>query len=319
MNAPPAQTWPFITLLIFAQAVLLSAEALAQSATKPNPLAFVAAGPNEFSFDTGVLQGTLRAKGESTGLSSVIHKPTGVRLDRSKGLFGHYRVFTANKRFGPGAWDWPSTARLLADGAVETHWASAADRPFEMWAVYRWAAPGTLDVETRVQAEADLVKFESFLACYFNEGFSNSLAYVREPGSGAGTPGFLAAEQPAGVWQMFPRDAVVVPIIQDGRWKLEPHPVDWVIRPLLAMPLGVRRAPASSLAAVLMAPAGDCFAICTPHQTEGHYSMYLSLFGRDVKKGETARARARLMIAPGLADDQAVEAYGAFVRETSGL
>jgi hypothetical protein len=309
---------PLISALVFVQLVFLSEQLLAQPAAKPKPLAFVASGTNGFTFDTGVLQGTLRAKGESAGLSSVIHKPTGLRLDRSKGLFSHYRVFTANKRYGAGAWDWPSTARLLSDGAVETHWASAAGRPFEMWAVYRWTAPGTLDVETRVRAEADLVKFESFLACYFTEIFSNSLVYVREPGLGAGTPGFLAAEQTAGVWQMFPRDATVVPIIQDGRWKLEPHPVDWVIRPQFAMPLGLRRAPASSLAAVLMAPAGDCFAICTPQQTEGHYSMYLSLFGRDMKKGETARARARLLIMPSLTDDQAVEAYGAFVRETSG-
>jgi hypothetical protein len=309
---------PLITALVFVQLVLLSTQTLAQSAAKSNPLAFVAAGQNEFAFDTGLLQGTLRAKGESTGLSSVIHKPTGLRLDRSKGLFSHYRVFTANKRYGAGAWDWPSTARLLSDGAVETHWASAADRLFEMWAAYRWTAPGILDVETRVRAEADLVKFESFLACYFSEGFSNSLVYVREPGSGTGTPGFLAAEQSAGVWQAFPREAAVVPIIQDGRWKLEPHPVDWVIRPQFAMPLSLRRAPASSLAVVLMAPADDCFAICTPHQAEGHYSMYLSLFGRDVKKGETARARARMLIAPVLTDDQAVEAYGAFIRETPG-
>jgi hypothetical protein len=303
--------------LFFAQASLQSAPLLARPAAKPNPLAFVAVGPNEFSFDTGVLQGALRAKGESTGLSSVIYKPTGLRLDRSKGLLSHYRVFTANQRYGPGAWDWPGTAQLLPDGAVETHWTPAADRPFEMWAVYRWAAPGTVEVETRIRAEADLAKFESFLACYFNDVFSNSLVYVRQPTTSAGIPGFLAAEEPAGVWQAFPCDAAVVPVIQDGRWKLEPNPVDWVIRPQFALPLGLRRAPASSLAAVLMASAGDCFAICTPHQTEKHHSMYLSLFGRDLKHGETAWARARLMIAPGLTDDQAVEAYGAFVGKTS--
>jgi len=58
----------------------------------------------------------------------------------------------------------------------------------------------------------------------------------------------------------------------------------------------VRRHGASGLTAVLMAPAEDCFAVSTPHQREGHYSLYLSLFGRTIQAGETARARARLVI-----------------------
>ncbi len=33
-----------------------------------------------------------------------------------------------------------------------------------------------------------------------------------------------------------------------------------------------------------------------PEQTDSHRSIYLSLFGRDVTKGETVRARARLAI-----------------------
>ena len=39
-----------------------------------------------------------------------------------------------------------------------------------------------------------------------------------------------------GVWQAFPRDDQAVSIIQDGRWKIPPSPVDWVIRPRLAKP-----------------------------------------------------------------------------------
>jgi len=40
----------------------------------------------------------------------------------------------------------------------------------------------------------------------------------------------------------------------------------------------------------------DCFAIFTPFQTEPHYSMYLSLFGRDLRAGQTAETRTRLWI-----------------------
>jgi hypothetical protein len=115
-------------------------------------LAFTASGTNEFAFNTGVLKGKLRAGGKSTGLSSVVHLPTGVSLDSSKGLFGHYRVFSANKRYGTAAWDWPSDATLRQDGSVEVRWPSADDRPFELSAVYRWAAPNILWAPTSPMA-----------------------------------------------------------------------------------------------------------------------------------------------------------------------
>jgi len=79
------------------------------------------------------------------------------------GLFGHYRVFSANKRHGTAAWYWPSDAQLRQDGSVEVRWPAAEDRPFELRAVYRWAAPDTLDLETSVQAKTNLAKFTRML------------------------------------------------------------------------------------------------------------------------------------------------------------
>ena len=79
--------------------------------------------------------------------------------------------------------------------------------------------------------------------------------------------------------------------------------------PPLVHPLAVRRAPATGLTAVLMAPPGDCFAISTPQQSDPHDSLYLSLFGRDLSAGETAHARARLLIAPRLSQDEILNAW----------
>jgi hypothetical protein len=239
----------------------------------------------------------LRPNGKTRGLSSVVHIPSGVMLDQGDtgyGLFSHYRVFTANRRHGGGAWDWPSTAKAGADGSVEVIWAAQPDRPFAMRAVYRWATPDALDLETAVMAESDLTGFESFLASYFSQRFTNALASVSEPGTGNAE--FVSADKSLGTWLMFPRDAAVLSLIQDGRWKLEPNPVAWAVQRPLARPIGVRRDPVSGVTAALMAPAAECFAVAMPFQTEGHYSVYLSLFGRDVKAGETARARARLQI-----------------------
>jgi hypothetical protein len=274
-------------------------------------LAFSASGTNEFTFDTGVLKGKLRADGKSKGLSAVVHVPTGITLDSSVGLFGHYRVFSANKRYGTAAWDWPSEAKLRRDGSVEVRWPSTEDRPFELRAVYRWAAPDTLDLETTVQAKTNLAKFESFLASYFAECFTNSCVNVRSNSQ----EWLEAAGSSSGVWQAFPRDDQAVSIIQDGRWKLLPNPVDWVIRPRLAKPLGLRRSPANDLRAVLMSPPADCFAILTPFEAEPHRSMYLSLFGKDLKTGETARARTRLVIRQNLSNEALDRLYSTYLRQ----
>ena len=103
-----------------------------------NPLVFHQAG-NEFTFDTGILRGKLHADGKPMGLTEVVHIPSGKRLDASAGILSFYRVFTANKRYGTAAWDWPNgKATLLADGAVEYAWPATDDRPFEFTAVYRW-------------------------------------------------------------------------------------------------------------------------------------------------------------------------------------
>ncbi|MGO8928315.1 MAG: hypothetical protein ACLQU3_15715 [Limisphaerales bacterium] len=302
-------------LTILVTALGICGVSFAQAQIKPagnGTLAFSASGTNEFAFDTGVLKGKLRADGKSRGLSSVVYLPTGATLDSSMGLFGHYRVFSANKRYGTAAWDWPSDARLRQDGSVEVRWPPAEDRPFELRAVYRWAAPNILDLETSVQAKTNLAKFESFLASYFAEGFTNSCVYARSNGQSW----FMSAEKSDGIWQAFPRDDQAASIIQDGRWKFLPNPVDWVIRPHLAKPLGVRRCPADGLGALLMSPPRDCFAVLTPFEAEPHRSMYLSLFGKDLKAGETARARARLVIQQNLANEAVDHLYSAYLRQS---
>jgi hypothetical protein len=308
-------------LVLSAIATFCFAGLAADGAPNPGPaappvfptqrLAFKLAADGGFEFDTGVLRGRLRRDGKSLGLSSVVHVPTGQVLDRSNGLCSHYRVFTKGRRYGGGAWDWPSTARLVGNGAVEVLWAPAEGRPFRLRAVYRWAGPATLDLATEVRAVEDLSGFESFLASYFHEAFTNALVWVApEGGKDKNNVVLRAAEGQYGDWQVYPRGTEMLPLIQDGRWKLEPNPVDWKPGPALGRPVGIRKAPASGLAALLMAPPADCFAFSMPHQAEGHYSMYLSLFGRDIKAGETVAARTRLVLIP-LKPDESCEAVAA--------
>ncbi len=289
-----------------AAALLLTTALMHAQTEAPGSLAFHSASNGSFAFDTGQLRGVLRADGRSLGLQFVIHIASGRRLDSSNGLLGHYRVFTTGKRYGGGAWDWPSTARLTDGGAVEVLWPATDERPFEMRAVYRWATPTALDLETTVAAKQDLPKFESFLASYFISGFTNAMAAARAEPAREKTPLYLRAVRSEGDWQMFPRDDEAVRVIQDGRWKLPPHPVDWAIRPDLLQPVAIRSDRIANLSAVMMAKREECFAVSMPCETDGHCSLYLSQFGRDLKAGETARVEARLAILNG-ADPRHIE------------
>ncbi len=270
-------------------------------------LRFHPAEGGAFQFDTGVLKGALRGQGRSIGLLPVTHAPTGAAMARSMGLFGIYRVFSDGRRYGNGMWDIPSQAAATSDGAVTVRWPPAGDRPFEVRAVYRWAGPASLDIDISVRPEQDLHDFEAFLAAYFGEQFTSSTVLAK-----GGR--WLAADRGDGAWQMFPRGPEAVSLIRDGRWKIPPNPVDWVVRPEFDEPIAVRRDPASGLAAAIMAPPQDCFAIATPQQEDSHYSLYFSLFGRDVKKGETARARARLVVLTAPGEERIRQLYREYTR-----
>jgi hypothetical protein len=265
-----------------------------------------------FQFNTGSLKGILHNGGRSRGLLPLMDIPTGKSVARGAGVFSHYRLLDAQARYGAAAWEWDSQAKLLDDGTVHVHWHADATHPFDLTATYRWTTPRTLDVTTRVAARQDLVRFESFLASYF-DGFATSLVYAKKDAGETHEAGFFEARKSNAVWQMFPRDAAAVKTILDGRWKREPHPVDWWIAPELAAPLAMRRDSESRLAGIVMAPPDDCFAIATPYGEESHRSLYLSLFGRDLKAGEDATAHARLVIARDVTDAHVIELYEGYL------
>jgi hypothetical protein len=302
-SAIAAAAWP----LTSCGAVEALSKAMAAEDATETGLAFTPTGA-EFRFDTGALRGTLRSRGRSLGMTPVVDKRSGAAIAGDYGLLSPYRMLDAEHRYGDGGWDWPSTAQLLGNGSVQVDWSEDAVHPFTMQAVYRLHAANTLDVTIRVVARRRLRDFELFLASYF-QGFPVALAYVQGDPESDGTPRFLEAKRSAGDWQMFPANAHAVALAGDGRWKRLPHPVDWRIMPRLAEPLGMRRDASTGLVAVVMAAPQDCFALSMPYGGEGHRSLYLSLFGRDLQAGQPATAQARLVVGQGIADAQAVAMY----------
>lgn len=279
---------------------------------------FTSGGKDSYIFDTGIFRGEIRKDDQTLGLSSMVHVSSGTKVSGKYGIFSYYRVFTTNQRYGHAAWDWPSVSKLLPDGAVQIVWPAEPEHPFEMTATYRLSGDATIDLETVIKAQTDLPHFEVFLASYLHEAFPVSRVYVGQNPKTKDKPGFLAAEKSFGDWQMFPRAEDVLPIIHDGRWEKEPNPVKWAIMPCMAVPIGVRQTASADLTVVLMASPEGCFAISTPYEGEGHYSMYLSLFGRDVRAGQTVKSHSRLVVAAGLSNDQILALYGEYIKELRG-
>lgn len=276
----------------------------ARAGAAPARPAFAAAG-REFTFDTGTLRGTLRGGGQSKGLLPVIDSATGAPLARSYGWFSPYRLLDDQHRYGDAAWSWASMARLLPNGAVEVNWTADEGHPFDLAAVYRWSAPNVLDFRIRLTARRALRRMEVFLASYF-EGFPHTVVPTGE------TAAFVGAPRTAGDWQMFPRDAAAGRVIQDGRWKHPPSPVEWTLRPAFAVPLAIRRDPNKGRAAVLMTRPEECFAVAVPYDEEQHRSVYFSLFGRDLQPDESVGTWARLWVGAQITDDEALALYRDF-------
>jgi hypothetical protein len=300
--------------MAFANAWTLTAAEPASVPAAPTP-AFTADG-NAFVFDTGVLKGQIRPGGRSIGLCPLFLGDTAVAAPKGYGLLSPYRLLSADARYGTAAWDWASRAALRPEGAVEVRWAADDAHPFDLVAVYRWAASDALDLYLHVVARKDLPAFEVFLASYF-EGCPESLVYVKERPGGGG-PGFMPVAKEAGDWQAFPRDDAAARLVADGRWQRPPHPVAWKTMPQLAGALAMRRDPVRGVVALVMAPPGDCFAVLSPHGEESHRSLYLSLIGGDVQTGEDIPARARLVVGKGITEAGAIERYDAYLKEAAG-
>ncbi len=191
-------------LMLLVQIQGASAQSPAQSQTSKTAaggsLAFTAAADGTWRFDTGVLHGQLRTEQLAFGLHDVQYRPTGERLSGPYGLLNIYRVFSDGKRYGHGAWDWPSRVVRRNDGAVAIDCAAEPTRPFGLRGVYRWHDPATVDLTVEVTPQQDLQGFEVFVASYFTSIFSEARAYVEQDPQAAGKPGLLEATEEYGTW-----------------------------------------------------------------------------------------------------------------------
>jgi hypothetical protein len=286
-------------------------------------LNFQPAGDRIFQFDTGTVKGQLRGNGKYQGISSFVDVETGKEMTCSAGIFSFYRVLSTGQRWGKSARDWPMTAKLRADGAVQIDWPAAADHPLEITAIYRWLSPTTLDLETVVKSERAMPRFELFLSSYFDQNFK-AFVYAKPVRSADAKPAFIAADvNPLvkGSYLAFPIDRQAARMFFDGRWAPENGFVPWAVTRMLAAPIGIKRDPDSDITIQLMSRPEDCFAVDMSYNMDppdgiaGHGSIYLSLFGRDIDAGKSERAQVRLVVERNLSDQRSIELYEQYAQE----
>lgn len=274
-------------------------------------LAFMEDGQGNLAFNTSVVKGSLKKDGQGDFFRPITFIDPPVPMDNNKGLLVPYRFLTPQKRFGFGSWEWPRTGKILASGAAELTWAETPDRPFHFTATYSWKAVDTLDFTVAFTPSVDLDKFELFVGSYFKQ-FKKAAVYVKDAGDGR--PGFVDTPKEKGGSQLFPRGEDVMPIIKDGRWKHPPYPNNWTFRQSFQAPLGIKSEPNSGVAVVIMAPPEDCFAVSMFEQNSGLGCYYLSLFGKDVKKGQTLIGHARMVFGKNITDEQALRKYQEYLQ-----
>lgn len=289
-------------------------------------LSFHPAGDGVFAFDTGQVRGRLTAGTNSQGVISLVDSKTGKELTRGQAAYGilsFYRLLSTDHRWGAVAWDWPKRGRLLPGGAVEITWPAGDDHPVDLTAVYRWSAPGTLDLEASATPARVIAKLEVFLGSYFADAF-RAQVYLKPARHGSGQPGLVSPDvNPlvVGTYLAFPRDRAAASLFYDGRWDKGLNPVQWSVTRHMAGPLVIQHDRQTGITCALMARPDDCFAVNVPYNMDpadgvaGHHSTYLSLFGRDVKAGETVRARLRLLVGTDLPPEKLLEAYRGFAQD----
>jgi len=302
------QTLATVSVMVSLTATVGASRALAADAK----LAFKEDDQGNLVFNTGVVKGSLKKDGLGAGLKPITFIEPNVPIDNNHGLLVPYRFLTPQKRYGFGSWEWPRTGKVLPDGGAELRWATTTNRPFTFSSTLRWKAADTVDLTLVFTPDTDLEKFELFLGSYFRN-FTIGKAYVKDAGNGQ--PGFVNTPKDKGEMQLFPKNQDVMAIINDGRWKFPPYPNNWAFRPALAAPLGIKQEPKSGVTVLIMAPPEDCFAVSASQQEAGLGAFYLSLFGKDVKKGQSLTGHARLVFGKNITDDQAVKRYQEYLKE----
>lgn len=277
-----------------------------------------------YRFETDVVSGSYLTAGEYQGMRDLVHRPTGVQVAAGEslpGLVSPYRVFGNGRRYGDVR-DRPCQVEIVAEG-LRIAQPADEENPFDLESLYSWNGD-TLDVKYTISPHEDMRRFELCIASYLSAGFR---AFVSRQSNEWGEKDSkivpVDTNPMTDVYAMFPRDEKAASMIFDGRWDIPPYPVRWSVPAWFDLPLAYRRHAKSGVMGLTMGDPQECYTIGIsvndppedPDPANGYQATYLYMFGRDLPKGETAKASVRWVIGKDMSDEEIFARWEAFLAD----
>ena len=270
-------------------------------------------------FRTGTVSGKYLCAGHYQGLRELVYQPKGVSIvagETLPGLVSPYRVFANGRRYADIR-DRPTKVELVPEGLRITN-SATHENPLELVTLHSWS-DDTLDIRYTLSATIDMVGFEMGVASYFAPGFRG---FVSRQSNTWGEEGFqivpVDVNPLTDVYALFPRSEAEMKTLFDGRWDLPPYPIRYSVPAYFAHPLAYRRHAKSGVTVVGLADPTECYAICLPvndppedpDPARGYQAIYFYLFGRDLRRGETAAAHLRFVVGQDLSESEILARAG---------
>ncbi|MHB8899083.1 MAG: hypothetical protein ACYC6Y_10085 [Thermoguttaceae bacterium] len=263
--------------------------------------------PQILDFNTPELEGTIRLDGAYHGITRLVHKPSGrqvidprysalnlFKLMSVNLVMGQPRQMERSVQFGP---DW-----------AEIRWGRTDSHLGKVVARYEVRPPNAVDLAVTIRCEGTYPVYEVFLSSYFDKILQPYVYLKTRDGKSSDLVRPAVSDVFRGTVLVFPRDMPSARHCLDGRWERREGGVPVVqmcpVRPY-AHCLGMLVEPDKTLAVVLMASPGDCYAFSTRYYAPDEadrlttYSAFdFSLFGSDFVPGSERTARIRLAVTP---------------------
>ncbi len=279
---------------------------------------------NQFSFETerisGILDALIKSDGEwdqnmdtiNHRLSKVVHKPSKTLVSPDE---------AGPKRFGPCQSGLVTWFRVLAKGSylTELRVTPCSCESIENGMRFTWEPtvahqarivttlivkePNIIDLDIEVVGYGDYEDYEVLLCAYLKPGFKSG-AYVTTFKDETRTPVQIRPKDDPShhkFYNFYPRDVKGGQMLWDGRHQIGRYFWYLAIGRLYALPLGFYSD--EKVDCLLMGRPEDVYAVGVTYDGDeandnvaDHRSIYLSLFGKDLKPGAGLKTQARLVI-----------------------
>ena len=287
----------------------------------------------EFSMDhlSGILNCDInRKKGKSHHFSKVIHKPSGLMISPDDARMKHAGMLNFFRVLVEGGY--LSELRVTEaqiepeDDGITMIFSPSIRLQAKIKVKFTFKEPNIIDMDLWVETLTNYPKFEILLSAYLAPGFESGV-YVAEKEFGPNVAEQIRLTDQAmihGIWPFFPRDEAGANLLTDGRHQKG----RWFWRMAIGRRYGMPLAFFSNdgVDAILMGKPEDVYAVGATYKGDAsdnvadHRSIYLSLFGEDLKAGEGRHTQMRMIVGNyGSNPEKHQELYQTFINEVKAL